>query len=78
MTSPVEVPLLREHADHAPTCAPEFSPSHPENPVNPVAIVPSTFAPPEVDKPVLDYETVMAELDRLQARIDALKIAVTR
>jgi hypothetical protein len=35
----------------------------------------STFAPPPVATPPLDYDNIMAELDRLLLVIDDLKIA---
>lgn len=38
----------------------------------------STFAPPPLNVPALDYDAVMAELGRLEARCHELKMKVVR
>jgi hypothetical protein len=86
MTSPVETPLPCESAAlSAPTSAPEFSPTDLRLPISDLPLpvpAPSSF---EIrHSPFTDrisqhhYDLALAEIERLQNRLDELKIAATR
>lgn len=71
--APVEGDPFFLPAFRAPTSLPEFEPDHLVE-----QLPPSTFAPPPVDTRALDYDTINAEIDRLEARLQVLKIQAAR